>query len=115
MEPLLKLKSGVFNMKINLNLKALHKKVNKRHEEIQVGQEYFLSNFYDQEGCRVQVLEKTKEKNQAGFFSTVKVKILDRDLPKHLESLYEIGSVRTVNACNLYDRRELASAKLRYK
>lgn len=94
-----------------MNMKALHQRVAEAHNRIVVGSTYFLSNFYDQEGATVRVVSKSnRRKNKAGFYSIVNVEILDSNY-----HYYKIGETHTVNAANLYERREDASASNRWK
>jgi len=95
---------------MRLNMKALHQKVAEAHNRIVVGQTYFLSNFYDKEGAMVRVVSKSnRRRNKAGFFSIVNVEILESDY-----HYYKVGETHTVNAANLYLRREDASASRRW-
>ena len=95
---------------MRLNMKALHQKVAEAHNRIVVGKTYFLSNFYDKEGATVRVVSKSnKRKNKAGFYSIVNVEILDSDY-----HYYKVGETHTVNAANLYERREDASPSRRW-
>lgn len=95
---------------VSLNMKAMHKAVAVKHAAINVGQVYFLSNFYDKEGAMVRVVSKSnKVKNKAGFYSIVNVEILESDY-----HYYKVGEMHTVNASNLYERRELASASRKW-
>lgn len=94
----------------SLNMRALHKKVAEAHRKVVVGKTYFLSNFYDKEGATVRVVSKSdKRRNKAGFFSIVNVEILESDY-----HYYKVGETHTVNAANLYERREDASASKRW-
>lgn len=95
---------------MRLNMRALHKKVAEAHNRIVVGNTYFLSNFYDKEGATVRVVSKSnRSKNKAGFYSIVNVEILESDY-----HYYKVGETHTVNAANLYERREDASASHRW-
>ena len=90
---------------MRINMKALHKAVAEKHNKIVVGDTYFLSHFHDKEGATVRVVSKSnKRRNLAGFFSIVNVEVLSSDA-----NYYKIGEIHTVNASNLYVRRELAS------
>ena len=97
-----------------LDVRKVQAKVKARTHEIVIGKNYFLSGFHDLSGAYVEVLEKSTQINNAGWASSVKVKMLVRvgDIPG---SFYEPGNVTTVNACNLYERREDASAKRKYQ
>ena len=88
--------------------KAIHKAVADKHSKIHVGQLYFLSNFYDVEGATVRVVSKSTKKNRSGWNSTVNVEILESDY-----HYYKVGEMHTVNATNLYEKREFASASHR--
>lgn len=95
---------------MRLNMKALHKKVAEAHSRIVVGKTYFLSHFHDKEGATVRVVSKSnKRRNLAGFFSIVNVEVLDSDA-----AFYKVGETHTVNAANLYEKRELASPSAKY-
>jgi hypothetical protein len=95
--------------KVRLNTKAIHKAVADKHAKINVGQVYFLSNFYDVEGATVRVVSKCAKKNSAGWYSTVNVEILESDY-----HYYKVGETHTVNATNLYEKREFASASHKF-
>lgn len=103
--------------RVKLNVAKMRETVSHRTDEIKVGEVYFLSNFYDKDGAMVRVLSKSKEKNRAGWNSTVTVEVVeplfyddDTFSLKH----YAKGTRHTVNATNLYERRELASASRKW-
>lgn len=103
--------------RVRLNTKKMHQVVDSRTDEIEVGKVYFLSNFYDKDGAMVRVLSKSKDKNRAGWNSSVNVEVVeplfyddDTFLLKH----YAKGTKHTVNATNLYETRELASASRKW-
>jgi hypothetical protein len=99
--------------KVRLNTKAIHQAVLEKHDKINVGQVYFLSSFYDKEGVTVRVLDKSTKENLCGWKSSVTCEVLEvhMDRPNH----YTIGKQITVNASNLYEQRELASVKNRFR
>lgn len=91
-----------------INKKKTVARIKARTAEIVVGNTYFLSNFYDKDGCLVKVLEKSTKKNSASWPSTVKVEVIlplggDADKP-----YYAIGTIHTCNATNLYEKRDNA-------
>lgn len=87
----------------------------EKTNKIVVGDTYFLSSFYDKDGAFVEVLSKSTEKNDAGWNSSVEIKILESVGDNVLApSFYAIGKIHTVNAANLYKTRELASHKIQF-
>ena len=94
---------------MRLNVKALNRVVAEKHRTIKVGAVYFLSNFHDKEGATVRVVSKCAKRNSAGWRSTVNVEILESDY-----HFYKIGETHTVNATNLYEKREYASVAYKF-
>jgi hypothetical protein len=92
-----------------LNVKKVQAKVKARTAQIIVGNTYFLSSFYDKEGAMVKVLKKSTAINGAGWASTVTVEVLAYVGDGPSSSYYTPGKITTVNASNLYERRELAN------
>ena len=88
----------------------MKKDISDRTDEIEVGKTYWLSTFHDKDGAYVKVLMKSKKQNRAGWNSTVHVEVteLHTSYP-HMEESYAKGTVRTVNATNLYDDRHESS------
>ncbi len=81
----------------------------RRTAQIEVGRTYFLSSFYDKDGCLVEVIEKSTKKNSAGWPSSVKVKVICPLGDDAGKPYYAIGTVHTCNATNLYNKRSDAS------
>ena len=100
-------------MKIKLNAKAIQKKCESATDKLRVGQVYFLSSFYDKEGAFVKVIEKSKTQNFGGWNSSVTVEVLDN--LGFNERVYPVGSIHSVNATNLYEKREMASHSAKYQ
>jgi hypothetical protein len=92
-----------------LSVRKVQAQVKARTAEIVVGNTYFLSSFYDQEGATVKVLDKSTKKNKCGWASTVTVEVLQYVGDGPSSSYYSVGKVTTVNASNLYERREHAN------
>jgi hypothetical protein len=92
-----------------LSVRKVQAKCKARTAEIVIGNTYFLSSFYDQEGAMVKVLDKSTATNNAGWASSVKVEVLEYVGDGPTSSYYTPGKVVTVNASNLYERRELAN------
>jgi hypothetical protein len=61
----------------------------------------------------VKVLEKSTETNDAGWNSKVKVEMLVR-VGDMTGTFYKPGNIATVNATNLYERREDANPKRKH-
>lgn len=103
--------------RVRLNVNKMRQAVDSRTDEIEVGKVYFLSNFYDKEGAMVRVLAKSKVKNRAGWNSSVNIEVVETvgyyDNDPNLR-YYAKGSTHTVNATNLYEKRELASASAKW-
>jgi hypothetical protein len=95
--------------RLRLNVKAMAERSKARTAQIVVGNTYFLSSFYDKDGCLVEVLSKSTKKNSAGWPSTVEVKVLEPLGDDAGKDYYAIGTVHTCNATNLYDKRSDAS------
>lgn len=95
-----------------LDIRKTQAKVKARTAQIEIGKTYFLSGFYDQSGAYVKVLGKSTKTNSAGWNSSVEVEMLVEvgGIPG---DFYKPGRVATVNACNLYERREDANPKNR--
>jgi len=91
-------------MTVKLNMKALHRVVDIKHQQCRVGQVYFLSHFLDKEGAMVRVLSKSTKTNKAGFRSSVNIEVLESDC-----DYYRPGAKHTVNAANLYKERHHAN------
>lgn len=99
-------------MRIKFNMNAIKEKTNS----LNVGELYFLSNFYAKEGCTVKVLSKSTATNSCGFPSSVKVQVIEQlDIPNYSKDYYAIGKVLVVNACNLYKNRYDASSEAKFK
>lgn len=99
--------------RVRLNVKNMRNKVAVATKSIEVGKVYFLSNFYDKDGAMVRVLSKSADKNRAGWNSSVNVEVIEPlfyDDDTFLLQHYAKGTKHTVNATNLYEKRELASA-----
>ena len=60
----------------------------------------------------VKVLDKSTKINSAGWPSSVLVEVVEPI--NETGTYYAIGSKRTVNATNLYEHREQASAAVKY-
>lgn len=88
-----------------LDISRVQAKVKARTAEIEVGKTYFLSGFRDVSGAYVKVLEKSTRTNRAGWASSVKVEMLV-EVGRQPGNFYKPGQIATVNACNLYERRE---------
>ena len=96
-----------------LDVSKVQAKCKARTAEIVVGNTYFLSGFYDVSGAYVKVLEKSTHENKAGWASSVKVEMLV-EVGRQPGNFYKPGNVTTVNACNLYERREDANPKRKF-
>src|SRR6267378_2064553 len=88
-----------------LDVRKVQARVKARTAEIVVGNTYFLSAFHDVSGAYVKVLGKSTKTNKCGWASTVKVEVLT-EVGENPGSFYKPGNVTTVNATNLYDKRE---------
>jgi len=95
--------------RLRLNVKAMAARSKARTAQIMVGNTYFLSSFYDKDGCMVRVHAKSTKKNSAGWPSTVTVVVLEPLGDDAGKSYYAVGTVHTVNATNLYENRSDAS------
>lgn len=95
--------------RLRLNVKAMAARSKARTAQIVVGNTYFLSSFYDKDGCMVRVHSKSTEKNSAGWPSTVKVVVLEPLGDDAGKDYYAVGTVHTCNATNLYEKRSDAS------
>ena len=73
---------------------------------IVVGDTYFLSSFYDKDGCFVKVLAKSTKKNGAGWNSSVGVEVIEPVGGDASKPRYTPGTLHNVNALNLYRQRE---------
>jgi len=96
-----------------LDIRATKARIKARTAEIVVGKTYFLSGFHDVSGAYVKVLDVSTLLNKAGWASTVKVEMLV-EVGSMPGSFYKPGNVTTVNATNLYDKREDASAARKF-
>jgi len=94
---------------VRLNTRKMAARSKARTAQIVVGNTYFLSSFYDKDGCLVKVLEKSTKTNSAGWPSTVKVEVLCPLGSDAGKDYYAIGTVHSVNATNLYEKRSDAS------
>lgn len=96
-----------------MNEKKTQKWIEARTAQIKVGGVYFLSVFYDTAGAMVKVLDKSTKKNKCGWNSCVKVEVVeamkDGEQSTATVRCYQLGTVHTVNATNLYERREQAT------
>ena len=101
-------------LRLKLNTKLMSKRCKERTAEIVVGNTYFLSSFYDKDGCLVKVLEKSTEKNSCGWPSTVKVEVVEPLGGDANKPYYAVGTIHSVNATNLYERRALASHRNKF-
>jgi hypothetical protein len=95
--------------RLRLNVKAMAARSEARTAAIVVGSTYFLSSFYDKDGCLVEVLSKSTKKNSAGWPSTVEVKVICPLGDDAGKPYYAVGTIHTCNATNLYDKRDDAS------
>jgi hypothetical protein len=94
-----------------LNLKVTNLRIIARTKEIKIGQIYFLSSFYEKDGAMVEVLSKSTKLNSCGWPSSVSVKVIEPLGSDVQKPFYATGTVHSVNATNLYERREDAGAK----
>lgn len=100
--------------RFRLNTRKMAERCKQRTAEIKVGGVYFLSSFYDKDGCLVKICSKSTKENSAGWPSSVTVEVVeplggDADKP-----YYAVGTIHTVNASNLYERRALASHRAKF-
>src|SRR5271157_675750 len=95
--------------RLRLNVKAMAARSKARTAAIKVGSTYFLSSFYDKDGCLVEVISKSTKLNSAGWPSSVEVKVLCLLGSDAGNDYYAVGTIHTCNATNLYDKRSDAS------
>lgn len=100
-------------------MKATFQKIINRTNEIEIGKTYFLSSFYDKDGAMVEIISKSTKLNKGGWPSSVIYKVIQKvgehsiiD-PKY--DVYSIGRIGSCNATNLYEKREMADPKNKYK
>jgi hypothetical protein len=74
-----------------------------RTDELVVGGRYWISQNWEHTGAFVKILEKSTERNPAGLPSSVKVEVVQT------EGAYKVGEVKTMNATQIYDTRDLSS------
>ncbi len=94
---------------MRLDTRKMAERSKHRTAQIVVGDTYFLSSFYDKDGCMVRVHAKSTEKNSAGWPSSVKVVVLEPLGDDANKPHYAAGTVHTCNATNLYEKRSDAS------
>lgn len=95
--------------------KIIAKQCKEKTSKIVVGNVYFLSSFHDEEGCYVRVLSKSNKENLCGWPSSVEVQVIEGvNLRKDTEQFYAVGTKHTVNASNLYTRKEDASHRAKF-
>jgi hypothetical protein len=63
--------------RFRFNTKLMAERCRQRTAEIVLGGTYFLSSFYDKDGCMVKVCSKSTKLNGAGWPSTVTVEVLE--------------------------------------
>jgi hypothetical protein len=88
---------------MKFDTKKLARECIDRTKQIVIGNQYFLSAFYDKEGAIVKVIDKSTKVNSAGWPSTVIVKVIEQVDTE--SSFYAVGKELSVNACNLYEHR----------
>lgn len=88
----------------------------EKTNKIEIGSTYFLSSFHDKEGAFVKVINKSTEENSCGWPSQVKVEVIEAINPHNdwARKHYAPGTMHTVNACNLYTKREDASPAVKF-
>lgn len=91
-----------------MSTKKTNERIKARTAQIKVGETYFLSSFYDKAGAMVVVQNKSTKKNRAGWPSSVEVKVIESVGDGPGLSHYKPGGIHTVNATNLYEKREMA-------
>ena len=98
-------------------LKISTDRIKAATKALKIGGKYFLSSFYDKEGAWVKVIEATTKINGAGWPSSVKVEVLEvvTERPNASYQFYKVGAIHTVNATNLYAKRENASHTAKWK
>jgi hypothetical protein len=74
-----------------------------RTDELVVGGRYWISQNWEQTGAFVKILEKSTERNPAGLPSLVKVEVVQT------EGAYKVGEIKSFNATQIYDTRDLSS------
>lgn len=89
--------------------------IRKRTGEIRVGKSYFLSSFYDKDGCIVKVQSKSTAINSAGWPSSVMVKVVEPIGGDMHKDWYAPGTIHRVNATNLYEQRYKSAASYKYR
>lgn len=96
---------------MRLNRKAIDARIVAATNAIVVGKTYFKSDFYDKRGAFVTVLDKSTERNAAGWPSSVKYRVIETFVPGEINRNHtlEVGYEGVCNASNLYTTREDAS------
>ena len=74
-----------------------------RTDELEGGDNYWISKEWEKTGAFVKILEKSTELNRVGLPSLVTVEVVKP------VGAYELGQVKTMNATNIYDHREHSS------
>jgi len=74
-----------------------------RTDELVVGERYWISQNWENTGAFVKILEKSTDPNPAGLPSSVRVEVVEP------VGVYKVGEVKTLNATQIYDTRDLSS------
>lgn len=74
-----------------------------------IGGTYFLSSFYDKDGAWVKIVAASTKKNGVGWNSSVEVEVIEPVGDDRSKEWHAPGTKHTVNATNLYVKREDAS------
>jgi len=74
-----------------------------RTDELVVGGRYWISQNWEHSGAFVKILEKSTDPNPSGLPSSVRVEVVEP------EGAYKVGQVKTLNATQIYDDRDLSS------
>jgi len=74
-----------------------------RTDELVVGGRYWISQKWEHSGAFVKILEKSTDPNPSGLPSSVRVEVVEP------EGAYKVGQVKTLNATQIYDDRDLSS------
>lgn len=97
------------------NRAAAMKRIIAATEALVIGKTYFLSSFYDKDGCWVKVLSKSTKLNRCGWPSSVEIEVLEPVGDDKGKPYYAPGTKHSCNATNLYEKQEMAAHKVKYK
>lgn len=88
-------------------MKTIENQIKSRTNEMVIGNVYFLSMFYDKSGMMVKIISKSTKINSCGWPSSVVVEVVETI--NENAKWNAVGTLHTVNASNLYEKREMAS------